>query len=426
MTKEFTRASLTAAFAASVGMFVGTTPMIAATQSIFMSPISQEFGLSRTIISLILICAPLTVAFTAPIGGRLMDRFGVRTIVLPVVLLFAFGQLAMSFVTNAYQVAAVYVVLGLCGAVHTYPAYTKVLSGWFTHRRGLMMGLVIASGSSVGAILMPQLVRYMMEAYGWRTAFQALAAVVSLWGLPILFLFLREARRETVEINGQTSAAPVEGLTRAEALKTRILWTILVSLFLGPFAIYGTVIHAVPMLTERGISILAASSAISLFFAGGLVGQLSAGFFLDRVTSPKVAIPFFICAFAGAVILHTLSHAPTLLAGSMLLGLGQGAELTIAAYFVTRYFGLKGYGAIYGLVFGAATGGAALGIFSSGFVYDLAGSYGPMHIALPLCLAAIPLLIFTLPKYTFARARPGEGPAAGQDPKQAAAANPTS
>lgn len=417
MSKEFTRASLTAAFAASVGMFVGTTPMIAATQSIFMKPLSEEFGLSRTLISLILVGAPMTVALTAPIGGRLMDRFGVRRVLLPVIVIFALGQFAMSFAASAYQVAAIYILLGLCGAVHTYPAYTKVLTAWFTQRRGMMMGIAIAAGSSVGAILMPQLVRFMIEEHGWRSAFQVLAAIIFFWGLPVLFLFLHEPKRPA-PATVDAPAAVIHGLTRPEALRTRRFWTILLALFLGPFAIYGTVIHAVPMLTERGLTTVAATSAISLFFAGGMVGQLSAGFLLDRFNTPKIAIPFFLCALVGAIILHTVSHTPTLFGGSILLGLGQGSELTIAAYLVTRYFGLKGYGAIYGVIFGTATLGVALGFVLSGVVYDLAGSYGPMHIILPLCLAVIPLLILTLPAYTFARARPASDPTPDPAPAQ--------
>jgi MFS family permease len=403
MPKELTRASLTAAFAAAVGMFVGTTPMIAATQSLFMTPLTEEFGLSRTLISLIFVGAPLTVALTAPFGGRLMDRFGVRFVLMPVVVIFMLGQLAMSFAASAVHVAAIYILLGLCGAVHTYPAYTKVLTGWFTRNRGIMMGVSIAAGSSVGAILMPQLVRYMIENHGWRSAFQALAAIIAFWGLPILFLFLRE-RRDAPRAHATEQSPASMGLTRREAFRTRAFWTILLALFLGPLSIYGTVIHAVPMLTERGFTSAEATSAISLFFAGGLVGQWSAGVFLDRINSPKVALPFFAAALAGTLILHTVTHAPTLFVGSLLLGLGQGSELTIAAYLVTRYFGLKAYGAIYGLIFGTATLGVAVGFVSSGVVYDLTGSYQPMRIALPLCLALILLLILSLPRYTFARA----------------------
>ncbi|MGC3980352.1 MAG: MFS transporter [Steroidobacteraceae bacterium] len=411
---------MTAAAAASVGMFIGTTPMVSATASLFIEPITSDFGISRTTYSAIMLVPPWIVALLLPFSGRAMDRWGVRAVALPVVLAFGLCQFAMWGVHALWQLLLLFGIIGACGSVHTYTAYTKVVSMWFDRYRGIVIGCMIAAGSSLGAAIVPQFVRIWIRDDGWRMGYVGMGCIILLYGLPIMYFFLREPQRKQAEseLHGSadtaaaTAVAPATvdehahhhvGLTWKEALRTRTLWTIVIALTLSPMAIVGTIAHSFPMLTERGFSPQNAANAISAVYIGGMIGQLSSGFLLDRFNSPKIALPFFLIAMAGVGVIHTTTSTALLIPGAMMLGLGQGSEFGIGAYLVSRFFGLKNYGAIFSIIMAGANVGVGLGLLSMGIVHDDYGNYGPMRYVLLCAMTGVMLLLASLGRYRYER-----------------------
>jgi MFS family permease len=192
------------------------------------------------------------------------------------------------------------------------------------------------------------------------------------------------------------------GLTRAEALRTPSFWLLTPAIFLASMALIGTTAHAVPMLTERGFTSLIGTTAISCFFFGGIAGQLTSGFFSDRIDSPRVALPYFLCALIGAMVVHVTRNQAVLLGGAVLMGMGQGAEIAFAAYLTSRYFGLRAYGSIYSLLFASSNIGIGVGLITMGFVHDQAGSYRPMTYVFGVALTVAFVLIALLGPYRFA------------------------
>jgi MFS family permease len=405
-TTEFNRKSLTAAWAASTGMLVGTTPMISAVASLFIVPISREFHISRAGYALLMLVSPYIVALCAPFGGQLIDRYGTRRVLLPVVLVFGLMQLAMWAATAQWQVVVLFALFGVAGGVHSYTAYTRVISSWFGQRRGLILGLMLALGSSLGSVLVPQMVRRLNETYGWRAGYVGMGCVILLYGLPVLWLHLREplrAARPARALNAMPPHAQLYGQTFAQAVRTREFWIICSALLFAPLCIIGTIGSSVPMLTERGFSAAVATNALSTVYIGAMVGQLSAGALLDRFDTPRIVLPFFGLALIGAVIMHTSSAAATLLPGAVLMGFGQGTEMGIGSYLITRFCGLRNFGLLYGCVFAAANLGLGLGLYSMGYVYDLTGSYAPMAYVLPGALLLAMALLLSLGPYRYPR-----------------------
>lgn len=407
---EFSSASIKAAFAACVGMFVGTTPMIASTQSLFMKPLEGEFQLSRTIVSIILLCVPIAVALTAPIGGRLLDRYGVRRLVIPVLLVFIAVNALMAAASSVWQIILYFVLLGACGAVHSYPAYTKVVATWFSKKRGLVTSLMIAFGSSFGSILMPQVVRYLIDNHGWRSAYLCMAGIVAIVGLPVMIAFLRE--RTQVKSGEQRSAAvtatppqEVAGIEYRIAIRSRIAWTIILGIVFSVIGLYGTVFHAAALLAERGLASSVAATTLSAFFAGGMIAQLSIGVLLDKILTPKVSLPFFGLAVIGIYFVHSSHSAGLIYLGALFMGFAQGSEHTIASYFIARYFGLKSYNSIYGINWGMASLSVVIGAMAMSVVHDATGSYSVMGIVLPLSMVITVILYATLPSYPAAENR---------------------
>ena len=146
-----------------------------------------------------------------------------------------------------------------------------------------------------------------------------------------------------------------------------------------------------------------ATTVLSLVYVGSIGGQIGSGIFVDRIDSPKIILPFFIASAIGVAILHGSANVPLLYAGALLFGMGKGAELGVAAYLATRYFGLRHFGAVYGALFIFANLGVAAGMLIMGLLYDMVGSYGLTFKVITgfMLLGVLPL--FLLPPYRFER-----------------------
>jgi MFS family permease len=167
-----------------------------------------------------------------------------------------------------------------------------------------------------------------------------------------------------------------EGMSFAEAWRTDTFWIMVGAFFLMSASVHGCLIHLVPLLTDRGVSAQGAAFATSLLGGALLLGRVGAGYFLDRFFASAVAVCFFCGATLGFILLWGGATGSLTFAAAFLVGLGLGAEGDIIAYLVSRYFGLRAFGEIYGYAFAAFTLGGVVGPLLMGVGFDSTGSYG--------------------------------------------------
>jgi MFS family permease len=402
---EFTRSSIGAAIAAWMGFFIGPNAILSSTQGLFMVPMADTFGLSRTMISVVLLISPLGVTLCLPVAGRAMDRWGLRRVLLPGVVLFGLLHILLSVVQTLWQLVAVMCLISITAAMHSSVGYAKLVSQWFDRRRGTVLGFAVALGSGAGSAIFPQIMQGLISSYSWRAAYIGLGAIVLVLGLPTLLALLREPVKHGNATAMQMDAANLPGATRAEALRSVPFWLIFGAILLTMTALLGTVMHAFPMLTERGFSPAVATTAVSFIFLGSIIGQLASGFLVDYWESPRAALPFFVVALGGVLIVHSAMHSATMLAGAVLLGTALGAENGLAAYLTSRYFGLRAYGSIFGWTFAAACLGVAVGLMMMGVTHDLVGDYRPMRSVFAVFVAISIVFIGMLGPYVYKSTR---------------------
>jgi MFS family permease len=158
-------------------------------------------------------------------------------------------------------------------------------------------------------------------------------------------------------------------------------------------SVHACVIHLVPMLTDRGISVERAAFASSLLGVALLIGRVFTGYFLDRFFGPYVAMLLFSGVAVGISLFLTGAGGSLPLLAVFLVGLGMGAEADIIAYLTSRYFGLRSFGEIYGYLFATFTLAGALGPVLMGVGFDHLGSYrAPLLFFLAATLVATALL----------------------------------
>ena len=260
-----------------------------------------------------------------------------------------------------------YALSGLVGVGQNPTAYSKVLAAYFDRRRGLAMGLALA-GVGLGTALMPALSARLIEHVGWRTTYACLGAVILVLAfLPVLFWLPEPPRRAA-----QAATTVLPGLTVfAEAIRSRGYWTLAIAFFLTTVAINGALVHVVPLLTDRGMTTSAAAGTIAAAGMALIAGRVAAGYVMDRVFAPYVAMASLLGPMAGLAILgwNALSLSPFV--ATALLGLGIGVEVDLMSFLVTRYFGLRAFGALHGLMFAALVLGNAVGASALGWSFQL-------------------------------------------------------
>jgi MFS family permease len=371
--------------AAGVGLCVHSAPIILFTFGVFLKSFNQEFGWSRAQISLAISFSTLGVTAAVLFLGRLVDRFGARRVILPAVLLFGLSVLSLSFLSaHLWHFYAIFLVMGVVGSGTTPVPYSKVISRWFDRRRGLALGLA-AVGSPIGGFIMPSLAQALITAVGWRQAYVLLGLLTMGLTTPVVGLLLKETPQmmglwPDGEVRPTATAAKrpgqEPGLSSREAFHTGTFWLMVGAAFLVSASFAGCLVHLASLLTDRGLSAQSAALATSLGAGGALLGRAGAGYLLDRFFAPYLAVGFFCGSALGTFLLWSGTVGGVAFVAAVLVGLGQGAELDILPYAVSRYFGLRTFGEIYGYTFAAVGLGAAVGPLLMGMGFATTGSYG--------------------------------------------------
>lgn len=380
--------------AAFFGVMVSFGSLLVFTFSVFLKPLSAEFGWSRESISAAFGIAAMTVAVCSPVLGRLLDRYGPRRIVLPCMMVFGLAIASLSLLTsNLLHLYITFVVLGIVGNGTTQMGYSRAVSTWFTAKRGMALALVVA-GVGVGSIVFPGLAQRIINGYGWRSAYAVLGLIVLLLGVPLTALFLRER-----PISHDRHRNRVGGDSVKSGLRSRAFWLLVAILFLSSISVNGAITHLSALLTDRGLSADAAALSLSVLGGASLLGRLTTGHLLDRFFGPRVSFMLLTGVAIGIVVLSTAASTRMALVAAALIGLGLGGEADITPYLLTRYFGLRSFSTLYGFTWTAYAVAGAVGPMLMGRVFDVTGSYGPLLVVLSVQTLVSATLALLLPAY---------------------------
>lgn len=387
---------------AVTGLIVCNGPVLSYTFGIFLTPIMTDMGWDRSTASFAMAFGGVVSALVVPVLGSLMDRWSIRRVALPGLLVYAGFLWLLGLSPHSFVVFTLLFALAEgASAVQTPLGYAKAIAAWFDRRRGVALGIAM-SGIGLGGFIMPQLSEYLIERVGWRGAYASLGLLTLIVAFPAVALWIREPRPGEGEHRPRTlgAAATLPGLSAAAAVRTGKFWLMGAAFFLVAIAVNGTVAHVVPLLTDHGISRGVAAATMSVFGLATMSGRLLAGWLVDRIFAPYVAAVLFLLPILGFALLATAAGTlPTF--GVILLGLGLGTEIDLIAFLVSRYLGQRAFGTLYGYCFMIFGLGSSCGRFVLGYVYDLAGSYNPALIAASAALVVAVVCVNLLGRYVY-------------------------
>jgi MFS family permease len=403
-------------FAAFLGLTVSQGPIVAYSFSVFLKPVTQDLGISRGTFSFAYNLDNFMCAVSIPIFGLLIDRYGIRRVLLPGIALFALATAGLSYVQSSLAVLyGLFALQGVFSAANTPTAYAKAVSARFDYDRGLALGIAVA-GTGFGVFLTPPVMTWLIDHYGWRDAYIGLGVTLLVFALVPVALLIHD-RPPSMFPEREKPAGAAAGMSMGEAFVSAQFWTMTVAFFLIIVAVIGTISHMIAMLTDRGIPRDTATAALSAVGIAIIVSRTGAGYLVDRIFAPYVGVVFFCCPIAGIALLLSGASGVVPLVGAVLCGFGVGAEVDLMPFFIGRYCGLRAFGAIYGLMFGIFIAGAGMGGWLMGLYFDYYHSYTGMLIGFIGALAVACLLILRLGPYRF----PATQTAAEESPAAATA-----
>ena len=347
--------------------------------SLFILPLGAEFGWDRAEISIASTVFTISLMFSLPLLGRLVDRYGSRRVLMPSMLLVAalLASIPLSL-ESLWQLWLVFGLIGCLGAGANSLPYMRTVSAWFDRQRGLALGITLA-GAGLGFSYVPPLVQQTIDTQGWRSAYFLLAGIIVFVALPLVAWLFRESPRERSAARSEAGDAPVlndlQGHTRAQALRTPVFWQLFLVFSLLSCSLYGLLLHSVPMLVDRGMTSGAAALAASTIGVTIMISRVIVGFLIDRIFAARVAAIAFGLSAIGLAILALGDAGFAAYVAMVLIGFSIGAEIDLMTFLTTRYFGLRHFGEIYGILFASLLVGTSIGPLVFGWSFESTGSY---------------------------------------------------
>jgi sugar phosphate permease len=361
-----------------------------ATLSIFVEPMTSDFGWSRTALSGAVSLGGVMAAVLSPLIGPVLDRRGARVMLCSAVLLTGVSTLLLSFTQSLLAFYVFFCIartnfagpfdIGIYGAINT----------WFVARRPLANAIVNAAHMG-GLTAMPLIAHAAMAEYGWRGGWVAVGTTVLIVGLVPVWLFLvRRPEDMGLLPDGQplavaTAAAgagePERSVraepvySRAEAMRTPAFWT----LALYTMAIFpvqaGVSLHQAPHLIERGLASETAAGIVSVFSLAAGLGGVAFGLAGRRLGVRAGLSLAAALAMTGTLLMLGIGAPVHGYVAAACFGAGLGGAFIILPLAWADYFGRKSFGAIRGAALTMQVTAQAAGPLLSGWLRDLTGDY---------------------------------------------------
>jgi len=358
------------------------------TFSVFVDPLTEEFGWSRTQISGAMSVGTLGAAFAGPLFGRWVDRYGARLLLSGGSLLMAGALFGLGAMQNLFMLYLFY-TLGRTVMMNVeHLIGTTVVANWFIRRRAISTALVLAS-SRTGLGLWPALAALLFIVVDWRMAFVAMGvSVLAVAVVPWLFVVARRPEEVGLSPDGDSDGPVGDGRplaervnaagmepqwTAREAVRTRTFWLVLTAATMMLFVGAGIGFHRIPYFVDKGLP----SALVGPVLIGFAVGMGVGGFLVARLTrgiSERTLMALLMSM--SAVLMFVLLNTPAnwfAVLFSLVEGTVWGAVLTLQPVLWANFFGRTSVGTIRGLAHPFIMTGNAGGALFGGVVYDNLG-----------------------------------------------------
>ncbi len=376
---------------------------IRSTPGVLIVPLEKEFGWSRADISLAVSINLLLFGLCGPFAAALMERFGMRRVMLIALSTVGVAAATTSQMKAAWQLDILWgIIIGTAtGATATVLSAT-VANRWFVQRRGLVVGLLSASSASGQLVFLP-LLAWLVSSYGWQAASWT-TATAALLMVPVIALFMRN-RPQDIGLKAfgadpqSADPAPTTGnpiKTALSALKrglhSKDFWLLAGSFYICGATTNGLIgTHLIPAAMDHDFPEVTAASLLALIGVFDIVGTTLSGWLSDRIDNRKLLTWYY--GFRGLSLMflpYALGSSFGILAIFVVFyGLDWVATVPPTVRLTSDIFGKASGGIMFGWIFAAHQLGSATAALGAGALYTWLHDYSAGFLVAGLiCLIA--------------------------------------
>ncbi|MFL2541686.1 MAG: MFS transporter, partial [Candidatus Latescibacterota bacterium] len=300
------------------------------------------------------------------------DRFGVFWPVLFAGFMLSAGFAIASMADNLLQLCIIQaVMIGLLGSGATFAPLVADTSHWFTHRRGIAVGIVISGNYLAGAIW-PPIIQDMIDAANWRSAYTTLA-IITVSILPILsFILYKRPIIEHAEISSYSNGIS----DRPLGFTPNTLQCVICFAGIGCcIAMSVPQVHIIPYVTDLNFEARHGANMLAIMLGCGVVSRIVSGVICDRIGGLNTLLLGSALQLVVLVLYLPFDSLTALYTLAALFGLSQGGIVPSYTIIVRTFFKAKDAGWRIGMALFFTMLGMAVGGWLAGALYDLTGSY---------------------------------------------------
>ena len=397
--------------------------------TVFVIPMSDDFGWSRSEISLAASIGLLVNGLTQPFVGRLYDRYGARKIVIPSLLVLGAATVLLM---QTFHILFLIALFGIVTSVATSgvgdPITGAMLAKWFRRHRATVLGISMA-GASIGGMLLVPFTQYLIGITNWRTAWAVLGALVLLFALPAALLIIKETPEKMGLLpdgdatpiremgkNSQPAAEPAKGPLETEswasAFRSAPIWQMCGAYFVcgATTAIMGT--HFVPYAVDKGFTESTAALAFGIMNGLNIVGVVGISLISDKMGRKNLLGLVYAGRGLGYAVLLLVPGGWGLWSFVGIAGFSWWATAPLTTSLTADVYGVKRLGTISSIAFLAHQIGSAASVQFAGVMHDVTGNYLIPFSIVGLLLIPAALSSFTIQekKYSIKYQPPSHAP----------------
>ena len=395
--------------ASGTAVFARMAPNIT-TLTIFILPLSEEFGWSRTLISGSVSAGALAALVLSPAVGWCIDKLGARPVLVISVLILGISMASMAWATMPLTFYIAFASARVIFHTSAPIGASTVSARWFIAKRGRAIGVIFLWGA-IGGLVFTMLSAQMIDHFGMKAAWITIGFVVLAVSLaPCLFLVVerpedigllpdnvRPAKNE--ESYHQATVASVsadeDSWSLAEAMKTKAFW-ILFFMGMAMFCVNtGTNVHIGAYYRDQGLTLTLAAVAISFSWLVAALGSVVWGWVLEKMEARWAYSMVFVILGISTLYLLTVDGTAGALVAAGLIGSVSAGSNVIISILYADYYGRNSLGRIRGVSETGVLIGQAVGPLLAGILFDSHGSYSFVFVLFGGLALACSLLVLT-------------------------------
>lgn len=383
--------------------------------SVLIVPLEEAFGWGRDGISLAVSINVLLYGLTAPFAAALMERFGIKRVVLVALTAVGSGALLTMAIDSLWQLVALWgFVVGIGTGSMALVFAASIVNRWFIERRGLVIGALTAAAATGQLIFLPTLSSFAMN-YGWKSV-SLTVGLAALVMVPILLVLLPErptnigitpygAPNDWVDTPAQKgNAAKLAIQTLRLSFKERNFWYLTISFFVCGLSTSGLIgTHFIPAAHDHGMMEVAAASLLALIGVFDVIGTLFSGWLTDRIDPRKLLFFYYFLRGLSLFLLPSILFAtihPSTLFFVIFYGLDWVATVPPTILLCRTVLGPESATIVYGWVFAAHQIGGSIAALGAGIMRVKFGDYA---LAFYLSGLACIIVSFLVLRITYSR-----------------------